>query len=731
MATRASARRGAGPALHVLAFGAGAALLLLWAGWGALGDARTYGGPNDDIRRYFAPHYAFVRDALLDGRLPLWNPHVFTGQPELASGQSGVLYPPQLAVLPALGVTAWIELGLLLHLWLLAMAGYALTTRWLQARGESAPIGAALAGLGVALSGFSMGRLAGGHLSLLHALPWLVLVLAAGIGVVARASRGSGAAMAVSMALAITAGGMQLAPLFAPVAIFLWTTVPLARGAVRRVAGWGLIGLALAGAQAVPSLELAAHAARAHQPLEGIAELFSLRWEHLPGLLLPHWVRTVQPHGFWELDGFVGAPIVALAVMPALVGPHRGAARVLWAGVLLLVLLASAPLAPVLGNLPGFHLLRVPARLLVGPAIILPLLAALGLALVARGGSARTTAAAALTTVMALVVALGAWVETRLAVPTLLAAAVAAAALALRRLPPMAAVVVAALCAAAPLIASAEDPLRGSPVEELGAPRPTSLVPGAGRRLVGEGGWNLGMVEGWRNLGGYEPALTWRAALLVRALDTGDPAGAWTDLGLLWPVRAPSRPDLGLRFGLSPEDVLPSAESPATARMAPTRVALARCAVSVPGTEEALAAALELPRHVIAVEGEGLPCAGDSSGDVGPTLGPVRVLVDDPERIVVEAVVPQAALLVVPDLPFPGWEARVDDLSAPILPADGAGRAILLSAGEHRVELRYRPLSLRVGAALSAGGLVALLVAWLLPSGVAAARRLATRSHRT
>ncbi len=51
-----------------------------------------------------------------------------------------------------------------------------------------------------------------------------------------------------------------------------------------------------------------------------------------------------------------------------------------------------------------------------------------------------------------------------------------------------------------------------------------------------------------------------------------------------------------------------------------------------------------------------------------------------------------------------------DGRPAPILAADGYLRAVALSAGAHRVEFRYRPVSFYAGAAVSLAALVALAV---------------------
>ena len=67
--------------------------------------------------------------------------------------------------------------------------------------------------------------------------------------------------------------------------------------------------------------------------------------------------------------------------------------------------------------------------------------------------------------------------------------------------------------------------------------------------------------------------------------------------------------------------------------------------------------------------------------------------------------------LVVSDAYYPGWQAYVDGRQAPLLRADGLFRAVALPAGEHKVEMRYKPPALGLGlllAAVSAVGLALL-----------------------
>jgi membrane protein YfhO len=63
-------------------------------------------------------------------------------------------------------------------------------------------------------------------------------------------------------------------------------------------------------------------------------------------------------------------------------------------------------------------------------------------------------------------------------------------------------------------------------------------------------------------------------------------------------------------------------------------------------------------------------------------------------------------LLVLTDVHYPGWRATVDGVDVAILRADYAFRAVAVPPGQHRVEFRYSPATVRYGALLSAAALI-------------------------
>jgi hypothetical protein len=83
--------------------------------------------------------------------------------------------------------------------------------------------------------------------------------------------------------------------------------------------------------------------------------------------------------------------------------------------------------------------------------------------------------------------------------------------------------------------------------------------------------------------------------------------------------------------------------------------------------------------------------------------GTVRIIKDQPDNVEIEAIVEpgRPSWLLLMDLNFPGWQARVDGEPAAIWTADLAGRAVALPPGRHRVEFRYHARMFRLGCWLA------------------------------
>ena len=101
---------------------------------------------------------------------------------------------------------------------------------------------------------------------------------------------------------------------------------------------------------------------------------------------------------------------------------------------------------------------------------------------------------------------------------------------------------------------------------------------------------------------------------------------------------------------------------------------------------------------------------GTTQADADATT---RIEVDQPQEVWIRTRGATPALLVLNDAFYPGWEATLDGVSAPLLRANTAVRAVAVPAGEHVVKMRYRPRSFAIGLALAGITACALLFAVL------------------
>lgn len=74
-------------------------------GWGRGIPNKPIGG-NDQVRLFY-PGRTVTNEAIKQGRVPLWNPYIFSGSPHLANFQSAVFYPLNILYLILPQITAW------------------------------------------------------------------------------------------------------------------------------------------------------------------------------------------------------------------------------------------------------------------------------------------------------------------------------------------------------------------------------------------------------------------------------------------------------------------------------------------------------------------------------------------------------------------------------------------------------------------------------------------------
>ncbi|RMF00151.1 MAG: hypothetical protein D6768_13445 [Chloroflexi bacterium] len=375
---------------------------------------------GDFTGQYF-PLRAFAAQEWVRGRVPLWNPYLFGGQPALADIQSGALYPPHVAQALLLGwggpllgrqigfpVKA-LEWQAILHFSLAAVGTFLLAFHLLKRCGfapRPARFGALIASLvftyGGYLTGFPVQQL-----TILQASAWLPWVLWGLHVAVERANNrpATGSRRAVlaalvwaglAFALAILAGHpqtvMYIFYLSLAYALFLGVWLP-AKSAPRRFR-WGraallwlamvTLGAALSAAQLLPTLEFIRRSLRADLSYPAVSA----------GLPLSELAALLYPGFFGGSPAYVGIVTLALLALALTLGWAQFSSRIksravgqlfFWAGTGLVSLLLAFgnnlfvyPLFYLLA--PGFDSVRQQERVFFLFSFAAAMLAGLGAA---------------------------------------------------------------------------------------------------------------------------------------------------------------------------------------------------------------------------------------------------------------------------------------------------------------------------------------------------------------
>jgi hypothetical protein len=113
-------------------------------------------------------------------------------------------------------------------------------------------------------------------------------------------------------------------------------------------------------------------------------------------------------------------------------------------------------------------------------------------------------------------------------------------------------------------------------------------------------------------------------------------------------------------------------------------------------------------RHIVFEIGQKPPPLASCDGD------DVWMPHHEPNAVTIRAAMTCRGMVILTDTWFPGWTASVDGRAAKIEKAYGAFRGVVVEAGDHTIEMTYRPWSVFVGAALTTlAAIIALLCAVL------------------
>lgn len=677
-----------------------------------------------DLANYYYPIADLVGRRLAAGEVPVWNPASCSGIPLLASLQPAVLYPfTWLTVLLPTADALWAGL------WAQVLMAGAFTAAALRAGG----VHWAAAGLGGVF--YVQACLLGNLIwpPSVATMTWLPLLWLCVEKLVRQMQFGWWAALAVATGLQVLAGFPQYLVygfywLVPYAAILVATRVPRGARAARSL--WMLLavvlGVGLAAAQVIPTLELAGESARGGGLT--VADVHYLDPGTLPAAKILANILDPEPKNpTFDLKagtGYLGvASVFAVVAMLWLRGRSLRTAYLLAAGLLALLLSdgflgMASPLFRVYHELPTGGLFRTPERLRFITMICFVALASGGLdALLRHRAERRPVALVVVMCLVAVAVVLaggpGVGWRTLVAVllvlllllgPPLFVAAggwprtvVACAWVAFVSLDLWLATAPAGVLHAYPrqLSERYQAAFKSARIEDA---QLAGLLATPGFARVEPHGFfpfnAAGGAYGLHRSACYEPLspAQWRSLSEVLSPESKLRGGIANpnpeQRPVFYDVAAVStivRPRRGAAVLQVNHDALPRAYLVEAA----TRATQAEAFVHIrDGT-------FDFHRGVL-LEAE-IPA---SPANPRPATA-ARILAHEAERVEIAVHAERDAWLVLADTFYPGWSAEVDGERLPILRANGLYRAVRVPAGDQTVVFSYRPTSFRAGVALS------------------------------
>ena len=328
---------------------------------------------NDgDLGFFYWPTMQTVFAAIRQGHLPVWSPDMLGGFPLYADGSVGALFPLNWVLILWPTALMLIPFGRMV----LAAVGMYLFVRVLGV----GPLGGVVAGLVFALNGFAVAHFS--HIDLANGtamLPYVLLTIEMSI----RAKRwptaglwllAAGVAYGLAWVSPHPMAPLMILLVFAPWVVYRGLTARSRAGLSWIAAALVVpvvVAIGLSSAQIVPMLELAAASPRQTAGLR-FNSSYSLPVYDLIGLIWPTFFHagngSVQ-WALWNLETltYMGTLPFVLALVAAVAWPHRRHVAFFVVLALLALWTALGQYAPIgpqpwLYALPGFSVLRAPAR---------------------------------------------------------------------------------------------------------------------------------------------------------------------------------------------------------------------------------------------------------------------------------------------------------------------------------------------------------------------------------
>jgi hypothetical protein len=214
---------------------------------------------------------------------------------------------------------------------------------------------------------------------------------------------------------------------------------------------------------------------------------------------------------------------------------------------------------------------------------------------------------------------------------------------------------------------------------------------------------NLNILDQIPSANNYDPLLPGRYTRWMEAIDRADPELSSRMLNLMG-VGVVEKLDLDSSAGVGYQNI-PGSQ----------RTRFIPCAIYTRNGEEALAMVIDLGLDIDAqVIIEGVAPADPVSCTNAQTTGDIQLISDRANYVRFNLSAEGDGFLVLSDVWYPGWKARVDGMDTPILRANYLFRAVPVSNGEHTVEMIYQPPSFLAGLAVTLLAILGLGITYRL-----------------
>jgi len=692
-----------------------------------------------DVASYFFWNAQFVKEQLLSGSIPLWNPYYYCGHPFIANPQTFIFYPFTLLYL-VLSLPWAVNIDTLGHLYLAAMGAYCFV--FIITQSKSAGLAA---GTVYSFSGYFMDNIYAGHLTMLHTaalLPWIFYFIEKAY----KTKRPYFLLISgLIFGLQILSGEPQnsyYTALFLTMYFFIryfstyqsFGRKPFKLFGVYFVLIF-IVAFGISVIQILPSLEFMSLSDRAKNTYE-FATYMSFPPQNFFTFLVPR-PQTDLLNTFWELSGYLGILSIVLAVTGAVFSKQRQ--HTCCFGIMLFIaatimLGRYTPIYQLYYKwLPGISTFRIPARCLVIFVFFMAALVGLGVQQLNESQLTRKRQLFTMTFLTILLLSLFGGAKV-LGVPLvskeiLLATAFVISAFVILNVPrfmkntrlvPVFLIVVLFL------------DLYFAYSHQTPKQNQNNLLQKYNFELLFErdSGFNRvnlplvasrGMKFHYYNINGYTPIVLDDYFRFVHSMaNLAEPQldRHTLSLKLYQPDLVFSSKILGVKYAM----VTAKTERELSLLVAPQvmpRAVLVRDAIVLPDLEEHLSY-LKRPdfdpqRQVLL---ESAPRNNSSPiSDTNDILGKddiVEITQYQPNRINLKSISHSNTYLVLSELFYPGWHVYVDGRKAPILRADFLLRAVSLTPGRHDIVFVYRPVSFLAGAALSTLTILLLAGFWLI-----------------